>query len=166
MTTVLGHGLTGQPVTIAQIPSWVESHYSSASVAWFTRYQKNWNKDLIHFRTPDRELAEKRWVHDFYGGVGNWQHTLPGVPFFYIIGFLGMFVAVLRPSQLRPFHFAWVATVLGGLYVSCMVGVTNGRFRFVYEPFFLLYVFFFFDSAADFWKRFRDRRVASRACST
>ncbi|EDY18261.1 hypothetical protein CfE428DRAFT_4045 [Chthoniobacter flavus Ellin428] len=166
MTTVLGHGLTGRPITLEQIPDWLKEHYRSSKVAWFTRYQKNWNKYLIHFRMPDRHLDQKRWVHDFYGGVGDWRHTLPGVPFFYILGFLGMFAAILRPSQLRPFHFAWVLTVLGGLYVSCMVGVTNGRFRFVYEPFFLLYFFFLFDYAADLWKGWRDRRVTSRACST
>lgn len=166
MTTVLGRGLTGQPVTLAQIPDWVKAHHHASKVEWFTRYEKNWNKNVFHFRTADRQLNERRWVHDFYGGVGDWRHTLPGVPFFYIIGFLGMFVAMLRPGPLRPFHFAWVLTVLGGLYVSCMIGVTNGRFRFVYEPFFFLYLFFFFDWAADFWKRLRDRRVASRACST
>ena len=61
---------------------------------------------------------------------------------------------------------ALVATVLGGLYVCSMVGVTNGRFRFVYEPFFLIYFFFLFDCVADFWKESRDRWVDSRACST
>jgi hypothetical protein len=166
MTTELGHGLTGQPITLEQLHVWLKKHYNASSVEWFARYQKNWNKNLIHFRTPDRPLKEQRWVHDFYGGVADWHYTLPGVPFFYIVGFLGMVAAVLRPSQLRPFHFAWVITVIGGLYVSCMVGVTNGRFRFVYEPFFLIYLFFFFDCAADFWKTLRDRRVASRACST
>ncbi|MDR3404066.1 MAG: hypothetical protein P4L99_16335 [Chthoniobacter sp.] len=166
MANVLGRGLTGEPMTAAQIPDWLKAHYSAARVAWFTRYQKNWSKYLVHFRTPDRSMTEQRWVHDFYGGVGDWQHTIPGVPFFYIIGFLGMFAAVVRPSQLRPLHFAWVATVLGGIYVASMVGVTNGRFRFIYEPFFLFYFFLFFDCAADLWKSLRDRREASRACST
>ncbi|WP_348546363.1 hypothetical protein [Chthoniobacter sp.] len=166
MIGVLGRGLTGQPMTTERLSDWLKEHYSEARVAWFTRYQKNWSKNLIHFRTPDRTITEKRWVHDFYGGVADWQHTIPGVPFFYIVGFLGMIAAILRPSPLRPLHFAWVATVLGGLYVASMVGVTNGRFRFVYEPFFLFYLFLFFDCAADYWKSLRDRREASRACST
>lgn len=166
MTTVLSRGLTGKALTLEQIPDWVKEHYSAGRVAWFTRYQRNWNKQLIHFRTPDRPMREKRWVHDFFGGVGKWVYTFPGLPYFYILGFLGMFAAMLRPPQLRAVHFAWVATVLGGLYVCSMVGVTNGRFRFVYEPFFLLYFFFLFDCVADFWKGLRDRRVTSRACST
>jgi hypothetical protein len=166
MTTVLSRGLTGKAQTLEQIPDWVKAHYSAGRVAWFTRYQRNWNKQLIHFRTPDQPMKDRRWVHDFYGGVGHWLHTFPGLPYFYILGFLGMFAAVLRPPQLRAVHFAWVATVLGGLYVCSMVGVTNGRFRFVYEPFFLLYFFFLFDCVADFWKDLRDRRVSSRACST
>jgi hypothetical protein len=166
MTNILGPGLTGQPITIAQIPDWLHQHYRAARVAWFTRYQKNWSKYLVHFRTPDRPMTDRRWVHDFYGGLTNWHYTMPGVPFFYILGFLGMVAAVLRASRPRLLHFAWVVTVLGGLYLSSMVGVTNGRFRFVYEPFFLLYLFFIFDCAADLWKSWRDRREGARPCST
>jgi hypothetical protein len=166
MTTVLSRGLTGKTLTLEQISEWVKEHHSAERIAWFTRYQRNWNKQLIHFRTADQPMDERRWVHDFFGGVGKWLYTFPGLPYFYILGFVGMFAAVLRPPQLRAVHFAWVATVLGGLYVCSMVGVTNGRFRFVYEPFFLLYFFFLFDCVADFWKDLRDRRVTSRACST
>lgn len=166
MTTVLSRGLTGKAQTLEQIPDWIKAHHSSERVAWFTRYQRNWNKQLIHFRTADRPMEEQRWVHDFFGGVGHWLYTFPGLPYFYILGFLGMFAAMLRPPQLRAVHFALVATVLGGLYVCSMVGVTNGRFRFVYEPFFLIYLFFLFDCVADFWKALRDRRETSRACST
>jgi hypothetical protein len=47
-----------------------------------------------------------------------------------------------------------------------MFGVTNGRFRFVYESFFLLYLFLFFDCVAGFWQDLRHRRENSRACTT
>lgn len=166
MTTRLSRGLTGQALTLEQIPEWIKEHYSAERVAWFTRYQRNWNKQLIHFRTADYPMKDRRWVHDFFGGINGWLYRFPGMPYFYILGFLGMFAAMLRPPRLRIVHLAWVATVLGGLYVCSMVGVTNGRFRFVYEPFFLLYFFFLFDCVADFLGSWRDRRVNSRACST
>jgi hypothetical protein len=88
------------------------------------------------------------------------------MPFYYLIGFLGMLVVFLRPGRLRAFHFAWVATVLGGLYVCSMIGVTNARFRFVYEPFILLYFFLFFDVTVDFVKNRFPHRESAPACST
>jgi hypothetical protein len=117
-------------------------------------------------RLPDHGTLEERWVHDFYGGVPDWIHKVPGMPLYYIIGFLGMILAWVRPGGLRGFHFAWVATVLGGIYVCSMVGVTNGRFRFVYEPFFLLYFFLFFDAVTGFVKDRRQRRESAATCST
>jgi len=157
MTEVLGRGLTGQPLTLEGVSDWIRAHYRASRVLWFTGYQETWNQWLIFFRLPDREMAEERWVHDFYGGVPDWSHKVPGVPIFYIIGFVGMILSFVRPGDLRGFHFAWVATVLGGLYVCSLVGVTNGRFRFVYEPFFLLYFFLFFDVVAGFVKDRQDR---------
>jgi hypothetical protein len=59
-----------------------------------------------------------------------------------------------------------VATVLGGIYVCSMVGVTNGRFRFVYEPFFLIYFFLFFDVVTGFVRSRRQHREPAPACST
>jgi hypothetical protein len=166
ITTTLGKGLTGQPLTLEQVPDWIKAHYQASHVEWFTRFQRNWSKQLIHFRTADTPMASQRWVHDFFGGVTGWRYTIPGVPFFYIIGFLGMITAIVLPTRMSGLHFAWVATVLGGLYVCCMVGVTNGRFRFVYEPFFLFYFFLFFDCVVSFCKGSRKPREASPACST
>jgi hypothetical protein len=166
MTLVLGHGLTGQSLTLEQVPAWVKAHYDPARVAWFTQLQTVWNEQIIRFRLPDQPMAQARWVHDFYGGVANRTYTLPGVPFFYIVVLVGMIVSFLRPSRLRPFHFAWVATMLGGLYVCSMVGVTNGRFRFVYEPFFFIYIFLLFDCVVDWVKVQRQPRESSGPCST
>jgi hypothetical protein len=166
MTLVLGRGLTGQSLTLDNVSDWVRAHYQAHRVLWFTGYQEQWNQALIFLRLPDRDMADERWVHDFYGGVPNWLHKVPGIPFYYIIGFIGMLLSFLRPGKMRGLHFAWVATVLGGIYVCSMVGVTNGRFRFVYEPFFLLYFFLFFDAVAGFVKDRRQSRKTAPACST
>lgn len=161
MTTVLGRGLTGQSLTTDQVSDWIREHYHASWVLWFTGYQEKWNQTLIFLRLPDHDMPDERWVHDFYGGVPGWSHKVPGLPFFYIIGFAGMLWSFVRRNELRAFHFAWVATVLGGLYVCSMVGVTNGRFRFVYEPFFLLYFFLFFDAVAGMLRRLREGQNAS-----
>jgi hypothetical protein len=159
MLGTLGRGLTGQALTADTVSDWIRANYRASWVLWFTNYQEKWNQALIFLRLPDQPMADERWVHDFYGGVPDWSHKVPGVPFYYILSFLGMLLALVRPSGLRGFHFAWVATVLGGLYVCSMVGVTNGRFRFVYEPFFLLYFFLLFDMAVGFWKERRAARA-------
>ena len=166
MTLVLSRGLTGQTLTLDNVSDWVRDHYQAHRVIWFTNYQEKWNQALIFLRLPDHDMVEERWVHDFYGGVPNWIHKVPGVPFYYIIGFLGMLLSFVRSGSLRGFHFAWVATVLGGIYVCSMVGVTNGRFRFVYEPFILLYFFFFFDAVSGFIRDRRQHRDSAPACST
>ena len=166
MTLVLGRGLTGEPITFEQLPDWLRAHYRAGKVQWFTNYQTVWNQATIFLRLPDRPMTSLRWVHDFYGGVPDWEHTVPGMPFFYILGFVGMGVSLFRPTGLRPLHFAWVATILGGLYVASLAGVTNGRFRFIYEPFFLIYLSLLFDGVADFIKAARARREAASACST
>ena len=52
--------------------------------------------------------------------------------------------------------------MLGGLYAVSMVAVTNARFRFVYEPFVLIYFFLLFDCLADWgasWNAARRKRV-------
>ena len=157
MTSVLSKGLTGKNRSPDEMQAWVRSHYDPERIAWFDRYQDAWNDALIYFRFPDKFMAQERWVHDFYGGVPNRKHTLPGFPYIYIIALLGMLVSVLRPARLGLLHLAWVVTMLAGLYVVSLVGVTNARFRFVYEPFVLLYFFLLFDCAVEYL-RFRDAR--------
>ncbi len=168
MTLVLGRGLTGQALAMDQVDGWLRSHDDPNRVHWFTNYQGGWNDVVTALRLPDKPMSSVRWVHDFYGGVPgkDWHHNLPGVPFFYIAAFLGMIVSIIRPSPLRPLHFAWVATMLGGLYLASMVGVTNGRFRFVYEPFFVIYLFLLIDCVAGFVKRTPIRTESPSACST
>jgi len=153
MTLVLGRGLTGQTLALDQIGPWVAQHHDPQRLIWFTSYQAFWGRQLTHFRLPDHPLGEKRWVHDFYGGIGNAHYMLPGIPWFYILAGVGMIVAVFRRTPAQAVHLAWVPTILGGLYVTAMIGVTNGRFRFVYEPFFFIYVVFLGDWLLGLFRR-------------
>jgi hypothetical protein len=90
-------------------------------------------------------MKQHRWVHDFFGGVPNPYSTLPGIPYFYIFAWVGMAAAIARWRRLGPVHLAWIVTMLGVWYISVMVAVTNGRFRFVYEPFCLIYLLLLVD---------------------
>lgn len=152
MTAVLSKGLTGQQLSPDNVRAWIRSRYNPDRIGWFDHYQDQWNNALIRFRMPDKPMEQERWVHDFYGGVPDPKYTKPGIPYVYIIAFVGMLAAVWRRSQLGWFHAAWVTTMLIGLYLVSLVGVTNARFRFVYEPFVLLYFFLLFDCIADFFQ--------------
>ena len=158
--TVIGIGLDIPNMTDEQARRWVTEHYDARKVAWFVKYQGLWNDVRIRFRLPDHQIKQWRWVHDLYGGVPNPLTTYPGLPIYFILSFLGMLAASLRPQRLGMIHAAWVITMLGGLYVVSMVAVTNARFRFVYEPFALMYFFLLFDCVADWcvsWKASRRR---------
>jgi hypothetical protein len=135
----LSKRLTGQKCDRKQMIAWVDSHYDADRIAWLGRYQEMWNNARIAIRTPDRPLTQERWVHDFYGGVPNKRQTMPGLPYFYLLALLGMTVTFFRPARFQWVHIAWIATILGGLYVASLIGVTNARYRFTCEIFFVLY---------------------------
>ena len=74
---------------------------------------------------------------------------MPGVPYAYPIGLAGLLMAILRWRRLGCLHLMWGGCLLSIMYIALMVGVTNGRFRFAYEPFILFYFLLFFDCLAD-----------------
>jgi hypothetical protein len=156
----LSKRLTGEKCDREQMIAWVDRHYNPEHIEWLGRYQEAWNNARIRFRLPDQPMAQERWVHDFYGGVPDKYHTLPGLPYFYIAALLGMCVAFFRPSPFQWVHIAWIATMLGGLYVASMIGVTNARYRFACEIFFVIYFCLLIEALVDRWRAFRQPRAA------
>lgn len=149
----LSKRLTGRQCDADQMRAWVDSHYSPVRIAWLGRYQEAWNNARIHLRLPDQRIARQtRWVHDFYGGVPDKHHVLPGIPWFYLVALAGMIVAFFRPARFQWVHIGWIATMLGGLYLSLLIGVTNARYRFPCEIFFILYAGLLFDALGIWWK--------------
>jgi hypothetical protein len=47
---------------------------------------------------------------------------------------------MLAPHPSRRMHIAWVPVILAVWYAATFVGVTNARYRFVYDPFCFLYL--------------------------
>jgi hypothetical protein len=74
------------------------------------------------------------------------DRSVPGVPLFFILAGVGMVASICRPGPLVRLHVAWVMT-MGFLFMVVMLtGVMNSRYRFVFEPFCLLYIFNLFDT--------------------
>lgn len=157
---VLTKGLTGRAMSEEEMMTFIETHYDAKRLEWFGNYQKAWNTAMIFLRTPDRPMATKRWVHDYIVGVPGGLLINPGVPFFYILAFAGTVAAMLRPSQLGIFQIGWIATMLFVWWSATLVGVTNARFRFVYEPFCVIYILLLFDCLADWASRLFAARPA------
>ena len=149
MSEVLSKGLTGQKQTPEELRPYVDSHYNARRVQWFTDYQARWNDAWIALSTPDFPLNHERWVHDFVGGVPGGEKMMPGIPYFYPIALAGLLAAILRWRRLGCLHLMWGGCLLSIMYIALMVGVTNGRFRFAYEPFILFDLLLFFDCLAD-----------------
>ncbi|MEI8234612.1 MAG: hypothetical protein WCH57_07985 [Verrucomicrobiota bacterium] len=149
MAPVLSKGLTGKLQTDEELKGWVAAHFDAKRIQWFTDYQEFWNDAILYFRTPDRPTSPQRWVHDFFGGVPGGLNTVPGVPYFYPLVLLGMAAAISHRRGCAWFHLMWIGCMLFIWYAAMMVGVTNARFRFAYEPFCFLYFLLLFDVLLD-----------------
>jgi hypothetical protein len=142
----LTKGLTGTQLDQPGIQSFIATHYQADRVAWLGKLQAAWNNTFIAWRTPDHPLNHPRWVHDFAGGVPGGLRVMPGFPWYYAIALLGMLAAILRPAWTRRVHIAWAPVMLLVWYAATLVGVTNARYRFAYEPYLFVYVCLLVDS--------------------
>jgi len=95
------------------------------------------------------DLLYTIWLRMTTGARFGEQHygsqTVPGIPLFFLLSAAGMFASICRAGPLRKLHIAWVIT-LGFLFMVVMLtGVVNPRYRYVFEPFCLLYIFTLLD---------------------
>jgi hypothetical protein len=95
------------------------------------------------------ELLRNAWTCMTTGARIGEQHygarTVPGLPAFFILSATGMIASVCRPGALRRLHVAWISTLGFVFMVVMLTGVMNSRYRFVFEPFCLLYIFVLLD---------------------
>jgi len=143
---VMGRGLTGAPLDQAGMQRFIVQHYHPEAMAWFGQYEAWWNGVSIGLRLPDRPAPRPRWAHDFISDIPNPEQVIPGVPVYFLAAFAGMLAAMLIPGRLRLVQAAWLLAMLMTWYIATMVGVTNARFRFAYEP-----VCYMYDVAAVVW---------------
>jgi hypothetical protein len=97
---------------------------------------------------------QRAWAALTTGARAGEQHdgprTVPGLPAFFILAAAGMLASICRPGPLRRLHIAWVVTLGFVFMVVMLTGVMNPRYRFVFEPFCLLYIFVLLDALAAF----------------
>ena len=172
---VLSLGMTGRKLDQAGMQQFVLVHYDPARMLWFTDYEKAWNYWTIAPRLPDRPAAQPRWAHDFItvnpGQVEidpvtrqitpHPEKVIPGVPIYFLLAWAGMLAAMLIRTPLRPLRLvqaAWILAMLFTWYVATMVGVTNARFRFAYDP-----VCYIYAVAAVVWAISAIRRMITPA---
>ena len=148
----LGLGLIGSPLdTPEQARAFVDQHYDLGKVGWFNRLETRWQATVDALHLPDTRYSA--------------TYTLPGLPVYHLLGMLGAAVALFRPGALRRFHQGFVPVMVGAWFAVMLTAAVIPRHRFVWEPFWLLYGFFFLDSVVE-WGVVIVRRVPHATAPT
>ncbi len=125
---VLGNGLAGVPLdTNDAVSAFIFGHYDERNVAWYNRWETFWMDAVGKFRLPDTR----------YSAVYN----LPGLPLFYVVGLVGALTMLFASRGAWTFHWAFLPVLAGVWFTVMLTGAVMPRYRFVLEPFWLLYFF-------------------------
>ncbi len=129
----LGRDLAGTALdTPEQARAFVDQHYDLRKVEWYNRLDAGWQSAINFLHLPDTRYSA--------------SYTLPGLPVYHLLGILGAVTALFRPGGVRRFHRGFVPVMFGAWFVVMLTAAVIPRHRFVWEPFWLLYGFFFLDS--------------------
>ncbi len=133
ISKAIGPGLIGAPLdTPEQAQVFVKQHYDLTRVGWFNTLEENWQHTVDYLHLPDGQYSA--------------SYRLPGLPVYYLLGMLGAMAAFFRPGPVRRFHWGFVPVMCGVWFAVMLTAAVIPRHRFVWEPFWLLYGFFFLDS--------------------
>jgi hypothetical protein len=140
--------LTGLPIhTMNDVVSYIHAEFTPVRPDWFNVLQRGWYCATTKVRAP--------WP-------GEPAQT-PGIPLFYLLGVAGLGVGMIRPGPMRSVHIAWGVTLAFTALVVMLTGVVNPRYRFVFEPFVLLYLFVLADWVAALgFRRARQMNPAAK----
>lgn len=137
---VLGVGLAGVPLDSEDaITSYVYGHFDEHRVHWYNRWEHVWMETLGWWHLPDRVFSE--------------EYKLPGLPVFYVFALLGAVAALGLPGHFRVMHWAFLPVLAGVWFTVTLTGAIMPRYRFVLEPFWWLYFFFFVDAVGRLIRR-------------
>jgi hypothetical protein len=130
-TLNLARELTGKQIESKEdLDEFFRSSY--ASVPWYNDLQDRWVDAVNRFRFPDLRVPNPEWP------------TVPvfhyGVPYYFLIGAIGLVVVAFRRDPLQLFHIVWGLTLLGFFYTIMLTANVRPRFRFVFEPFWFIYI--------------------------
>lgn len=121
--------LTGMPIkTDEQLQRFIDTHYGE--VTWFNTLTDRWLAAVNALHFPDQKFREPSGATFVY----------PGVPLYFLVAGIGVVIAMLRRGKLQPLHIAWGLTILAFFYTIILTANVKPRFRFVFEPFWFLYI--------------------------
>jgi hypothetical protein len=129
---VLLKGLTGRETVSneAAMATFIRTEYRPLAPDWFTPFQRIWSRLTLGFQ---------------WNSHGANKAFIPGWPAFFLIAAAGMVASLIPRDRLWRFHLPWLAAFLGVWFAVMLTGVVNPRYRFVFEPFCLLYAFLLLD---------------------
>ena len=125
-------GLTGRDLrTRDEVWAFIYEKYTPLEPDWFDALQRSWGKFTLQARvTRDHFLPNAK---------------IRGLPLFFALAAAGMLVALFGLAGHWRFHVPWLLAFCGVWTMVLLTGVVNARYRFVFEPFCVLYLLLFFD---------------------
>ena len=144
--TVLGVGLAGMTLgTEDDITRFIYAHYSEDRVGWYNRLEHGWMAAIGNFRLPSTAYSP--------------EYQLPGLPVFYLVALAGAVAMLFLPGKARPVQWAFLPVLAGVWFAVTLAGAIMPRYRFVLEPFWLLYFFAFIEAVARLVAVVRQPRI-------
>ncbi|MDB6150732.1 MAG: hypothetical protein JWQ44_2180 [Chthoniobacter sp.] len=127
----IARALTGEDLRdVPALHQFIDSHYGE--VVWFNRWLDGWLTTVNRWRFPDLRVPNPK-----YPSVKVYHY---GVPYYFLAAGIGVVAVALRRNELQRFHIAWSLTLLAFFYTIILTGNVRSRFRFVFEPFWFIYV--------------------------
>ncbi|MDB6175794.1 MAG: hypothetical protein JWL59_5105 [Chthoniobacteraceae bacterium] len=127
----LSRGLTGITLNAeADFEQFVDTHYVESH--WFNSLAEHWLAFVDAWRLPDAvypdlEKPSKPFVYH-------------GIPVYFLLGAAGLIAVAFRRGPVQPFHIIWALTLFGFFFTIMLTANIRPRFRFVFEPFWFLYI--------------------------
>ena len=141
----LGPGLAGVPLRDeGDITRFIDAYYDQRNVAWYNRLERGWLAAVNALRLPAMAYSA--------------EYQLPGLPWFYLVALAGALTLLFLPGSLRPMQWTFLPILAGVWFTVTLTGALVPRYRFVLEPFWLLYFFAFIDAIGRLAATVRWRR--------
>lgn len=121
---VLSRGLIGWQLNDeSAVSSFIREHYHP--LAWYSFLDSSWQRLTM----PQARRA----------GVSV-SSPLPELTLFFKLALAGMLITLLTIGPFQKFHVPWILSLALLWFAVALTGVDNPRYRYVFEPFCLIYI--------------------------